>query len=91
VTVMEIRDMELVDIGVYKIRDKRARPGDNMEDVGIIEQCTVLQDLQDVPTGCALLFGLLFIMNLSYPKKLRYTLEFYQKVLMGLDGKRLKQ
>uniref|UniRef100_A0A3B1IXZ8 Uncharacterized protein n=1 Tax=Astyanax mexicanus TaxID=7994 RepID=A0A3B1IXZ8_ASTMX len=60
------------------------------EDVGIvIEGCTVLQDLGDVANGCAVLLGLIYCLNLSYPKDLRYTFDFFQKVLMELDGSKL--
>ncbi|KAL4001544.1 Fc receptor-like protein [Sarotherodon galilaeus] len=67
-----------------------AESDDSLEDVGIIiERCTVLQDLHDVASGCALLFGLIYCLNLSYPKPLCYTFEFFQKVLMGLEDKKL--
>lgn len=88
--VMEAEELERMDLGVYKIIHEGAQPDDSLEDVGIIiERCTVLQDLHDVASGCALLFGLIYCLNLSYPKPLRYTFEFFQKVLMGLEDKKL--
>ncbi|XP_039864506.1 uncharacterized protein LOC120735497 isoform X4 [Simochromis diagramma] len=88
--VMEAEELERMDLGVYKIIHEGAQPDDSLEDVGIIiERCTVLQDLHDVASGCALLFGLIYCLNLSYPKPRRYTFEFFQKVLMGLEDKKL--
>lgn len=49
----------------------------------------VLQDLRDVANGCAVLLGLIYSLNLRYPKDLTYTFKFLQKVLMHLDGNRL--
>lgn len=90
VNVMEVADLDQVHIGIYKIIREGAQPDDSLEDVGIIiEQCIVLQDLKDVATACVLLFGLIYCLNLSYPKTLRYTFEFFQKVLMGLEDKKL--
>ena len=77
-------------LGVYVVRHEGADSTDPPEDVGIvIEGCTVLQDLGDVASGCAVLLGLIYSLNLSYPKDLRYTFEFLQKVLMELDGNKL--
>ncbi|CAI5681239.1 unnamed protein product [Oreochromis niloticus] len=88
--VMDAEELERMDLGVYKIIHEGAQPDDSLEDVGIIiERCTVLQDLHDVASGCALLFGLIYCLNLSYPKPLRYTFEFFRKVLMGLEDKKL--
>lgn len=82
--------MENVVLGVYIVLQEGAEEKDPPEDVGvIIEGCTVLQDLRDVANGCAALFGWIYCLNLSYPKDLRYTFEFLQKVLMGLDGNKL--
>uniref|UniRef100_A0A667XD35 Uncharacterized protein n=1 Tax=Myripristis murdjan TaxID=586833 RepID=A0A667XD35_9TELE len=82
--------MEKAVLGIYVGGREGAEVTDPPEDVGIIvEGCAVLQDLRDMANGCACLFGLIYCLNLSYPKDLRYTFEFLQKVLMGLDGNKL--
>ncbi|GAA6233129.1 uncharacterized protein LOC115595175 [Lates japonicus] len=78
------REMEKVVLGVYTVRHEGADATDPP-----VGGCTVLQDLGDVAKGCAVLFGLICSLNLSYPKDLRYTFEFLQKVVMGLDGNKL--
>ncbi|XP_074500243.1 uncharacterized protein LOC141772766 isoform X2 [Sebastes fasciatus] len=50
----------------------------------VVEEDIVLQDLPDLPTAFAYLFGLIYALNLQYPKELRYTFETIQKVFMGL-------
>lgn len=35
------------------------------------------------------MLGVIYALNLAYPKELRYYYEFIQKVLMGLDGEKL--
>lgn len=75
---------------VSVVEHEDAYASDSLEDVGIIvEGIAVLQDLQQVSTGCALLFGLIYCLDLNYPKQLRYTFEFIQKVIMELDGSKL--
>ncbi|XP_041825356.1 uncharacterized protein LOC121629698 isoform X2 [Melanotaenia boesemani] len=84
------REMQKVVLGIYAVKREGAEQADPYADVGIlVEGCTVLQDLREVANGCAVLFGLIYCLNLSYPKDLRYTFEFLQKVVMGLDGKKL--
>ena len=77
-------------LGIYIIRNEGAELTDPPEDIGIIiEGVEVLGDLGDVATGCAVLLGLIYSLNLSYPKDLRYTFEFIQRVLMQLDSHKL--
>ncbi len=82
--------MEEMVLGIYVIRNDGAEVTDPPEDIGIIiKGVEVLGDLGDVANGCAILLGLIYSLNLSYPKDLRYTFEFIQKVLMQLDSNKL--
>ncbi len=79
-------------MGVYVVKQPGADAEDDSEDVGIIvEGVQVLQGLKDVASACALLFGIIYNLNLSYPTDLRYTFEFIQKILMELDTHRVNQ
>ncbi|XP_059208218.1 sterile alpha motif domain-containing protein 3-like [Centropristis striata] len=81
------RELDRTVIGIYVIKHPSA---ELPEDVGIIvEGVQVLSDIKDVATACALLFGTIYDLNLSYPTDLRYTFEFIQKILMELDTHRL--
>ncbi|XP_024660866.2 uncharacterized protein LOC112435975 [Maylandia zebra] len=83
-------EMEKTLIGIYVIKPEGERDLDPAEDIGIIiEGVAVLRDLPDVATAVVLLFGLIYTLNMSYPSNLRYTFEFFQKVLMGFDAKKL--
>uniref|UniRef100_A0AAZ1X5M9 Uncharacterized protein n=1 Tax=Oreochromis aureus TaxID=47969 RepID=A0AAZ1X5M9_OREAU len=80
-------EMEKTLIGIYVIKPEGERDLDPGEDIGIIiEGVAVLRGLPDVATAVVLLF---YTLNMSYPSNLRYTFEFFQKVLMGLDAKKL--
>lgn len=77
-------------MGIYVVKHPGAKAEVDPEDVGVIlEGVQVLQELKDVPNACALLFGLIYVLNLSYPSNLRYTFEFIQKIIMELDEQRL--
>ncbi|XP_055003879.1 uncharacterized protein LOC129407275 isoform X3 [Boleophthalmus pectinirostris] len=77
-------------IGIYAILHEGDDGGKEAEDVGIIiEGVTVLQELRDVATAFPLLFGLMYVLNLNYPQDLKYTFEFFQKMLMELDNKKM--
>lgn len=52
---------------------------DKVEDIGIVlEGIKVLQNLDNVTLAVAMLFGLMYALNLSYPADLRYTFEVIQ-------------
>uniref|UniRef100_A0A8P4G7J9 Uncharacterized protein n=1 Tax=Dicentrarchus labrax TaxID=13489 RepID=A0A8P4G7J9_DICLA len=82
--------MEQTVMGVYVIQQQDAQPGDDPEDRGVlIEGVEVLTGLGSIAIACALLFGLIYCLNLSYPPELKCTFEVLQKILMNLDGQRL--
>lgn len=77
-------------MGIYVIRKQGVDITEKPEDIGIaIEGVVVLNDLGNVACACALLFGLIYALNLSYPSNLKFTFEVFQKLLMNLDGNKL--
>ncbi len=79
-------------MGIYVIRAEGAGPGDEPTDVGVVlEGMEVLPNLKNVTLGCVMLFGLIYALNLNYPKDLKCTFEVFQKVLMELDTTKLSQ
>ncbi|XP_033468481.1 uncharacterized protein LOC117247925 isoform X2 [Epinephelus lanceolatus] len=64
--------------------DNSAAPQSVVSVAVVVEEEIVLQDLPDLPTAFAYLFGLIYALNLKYPKDLRYTFETVQKVFMEL-------
>ncbi|XP_071800991.1 uncharacterized protein [Asterias amurensis] len=55
----------------------------------VLEGDEVLKEVKDLSKACCLLFGLIYSLNLHYPKKYRYLFEVIQKIFMKLDGDRL--
>lgn len=83
--------METV-FGVFVIRREGAELDDGPEDVSIIlEGVEVLNELGNVPVAVAMLFALVYALNLSYPPEWKYTFEALQKLITGLDGQRLSK
>ncbi|XP_058500363.1 uncharacterized protein LOC131469446 [Solea solea] len=84
------REIAQTTMGLYVIQKEGADEEGKPEDVGVvIEGVELLCNLGSVSFGCAMLFGLIYTLNLSYPQELKFTFEFFQKVLMNLDGNRL--
>ncbi|KAL6474683.1 hypothetical protein MHYP_G00157230 [Metynnis hypsauchen] len=74
-------------IYVFKQRDASQEP-----DIGIVlEGQVVLQELDNVALATAMLFGLMYALNLNYPPDLKYTFEVLQKVVMELEGTTLSK
>ncbi|XP_062381321.1 uncharacterized protein LOC134069374 [Sardina pilchardus] len=49
----------------------------------ILEESIAVEDLPDTPTALAYLLGLLYALNIPYPKHLKYTFETLQKSIPG--------
>lgn len=77
-------------MGIYVICHEGAQEEDEPEEVGVvIEGVELLSNLRSISFAFTMLFGLIYTLNLSYPQELKHTFEFFQKVLMTLDGNRL--
>ncbi|XP_071361701.1 uncharacterized protein [Trachinotus anak] len=78
--------MEQTVMGVYVIQKEGAEAGDGPEDISVlIEGVEVLSGLGETAIAYALLFGLIYCLNLSYPPELKCTFEVLQKILLKLD------
>ena len=51
----------------------------------VVEGTEVLDNCRSVAKACLLLMGIIYAMNLSYPPKMKYTFEVFQKLLLELD------
>ncbi len=49
----------------------------------------MMTGLAGVAKACVFLLALIYAINLSYPKELRYSFEFFQKILLELDSGKL--
>ncbi|KAL3041426.1 hypothetical protein OYC64_019593 [Pagothenia borchgrevinki] len=76
-------------MGVYVINKDGGEPG-HYDDVGIfVEGLIILDNIGSVARACAIMLGVIYTLNMAYPKELRYYYEFIQKVLLQMDGERL--
>lgn len=77
-------------MGIYVVKHEFAEATDDPEDVGIVlESVEALSGLGNVAMATAMLLGLIYSLNLTYPKELRYTFEVLQKVILELDSNNL--
>ena len=84
--------MDQTVLGIFAIKREGAEPTDGLADTGIIiEGVEVLHDLGNVANALAILFGLMYSLDLSYPTNQKYTFEVLQKLVMELDGNKLSK
>lgn len=90
---MLYKDNEEFDAGIENhmmkiaiIGDRSTGP-DNWMTAIVVEGTKCLAE-KDIARCCALLMGVIYALNLSYYKKLKYTFEVFQKLFLDLDGLR---
>ncbi|XP_051803243.1 sterile alpha motif domain-containing protein 3-like isoform X2 [Acanthochromis polyacanthus] len=77
-----------LDSRVMKILVTKGDPAsDPSSAIIMIEGTEVLQGL-DVPRACALLMGLIYALNLSYPRELKHTCKVFQKLFLKIDDQK---
>uniref|UniRef100_A0AAV2KC71 Uncharacterized protein n=1 Tax=Knipowitschia caucasica TaxID=637954 RepID=A0AAV2KC71_KNICA len=86
----EEAEMELsrASMAVFVIREE----DDSLQphEIGVvIDGVKVLNMLPSVAHACAMLFGLMYVLNLSYPGELKHMFEALQKLFMEIDPKKM--
>ncbi|XP_049428835.1 uncharacterized protein LOC125886568 isoform X3 [Epinephelus fuscoguttatus] len=89
----ETEESEEPDIGdtpiaiVTMVRERSASPVhfSPVSTAIVVEDEFIIRDIATFADAYVLLFGLVYVLHLDYPKKLLGTFTFIQKVVMGLD------
>uniref|UniRef100_A0A4W5MGH3 Uncharacterized protein n=1 Tax=Hucho hucho TaxID=62062 RepID=A0A4W5MGH3_9TELE len=79
-----------VEIGIFVVVDGAAAddpmPADNVDVALVIEEQVIIHELHNVPSTFATLIGLLYCLNMDYPKCLRYAFEVVQKIFLKIGA-----
>ena len=82
------RDLEQLTVAVFAIPKIGEGLQEPPEDVGIVnEGVEVVHGLTSVASACALLLGLLYALNLAYPKHLCFTFGVLKKIIVQFEHK----
>ncbi|XP_041934950.1 uncharacterized protein LOC121697482 isoform X2 [Alosa sapidissima] len=74
-------------MGILEVTDSSTNSGPYPTVVNVavvLEEEVVMDNLGDFTNALMMLFGLLYALNMEYPKDLRYTFEAVQKILLNL-------
>ncbi|KAI5087271.1 sterile alpha motif domain-containing protein 3-like [Silurus meridionalis] len=67
-----------------------ASTSNSPKNIGIvIEGVEVITGLGDIARACSVLLGLTYVLNLDYPRQLKYTFEVFQKHFLKLNDSKL--
>ncbi|KAL7873971.1 hypothetical protein SRHO_G00049410 [Serrasalmus rhombeus] len=74
-------------MGILEVVKESADPSRSLVNVAVVlEEEVVMDNLPDYTDVFILLFGLLYVINIEYPKDLKYTFEVVQKVFLHLGN-----
>jgi hypothetical protein len=63
------------------------KQGEDLLDISVVlEEQIILHGIKDYSHAVVMLMGLLYALNIDYPKELQYTFEVIQKVLMNIGS-----
>nr|XP_054606034.1 sterile alpha motif domain-containing protein 3-like isoform X1 [Nothobranchius furzeri] len=72
-------------VGILVLEDVSEPLPSFFVDVAIVlEANIVIRHLRDLPNAFMTLMGLMYVLNLNYPKDMKYTFEVIQRLFMGL-------
>ncbi|XP_062320482.1 uncharacterized protein LOC134022749 [Osmerus eperlanus] len=76
-------------MGILEVTDSSTNSANpKVVDVAVIlEEEVVMDNLGDLTNALMILFGLLFALNMEYPKDLKYTFEAVQKIILNMGEK----
>ncbi|KAG1948923.1 hypothetical protein F2P79_011815 [Pimephales promelas] len=84
------REFEKTTMAFFVIRESDALS--RVLDISIaIEGVEVLKELPTVACACAMMFGLVYALNLKYPEGLKYTFEAFQIIIMDIESKQMSR
>ncbi|XP_042259681.1 uncharacterized protein LOC121891034 [Thunnus maccoyii] len=85
-----LEELEQLVVAITAITKAGASASDSLKDIGtIIEEVEVNTGLEGIARVCSLLLGLIYALNLDYPRQLKYTFEVLQKLFLELDASKL--
>ncbi|CAL8318205.1 unnamed protein product [Merluccius merluccius] len=83
-------ELENAAMAIFVLRDDDALSPPM--DIGlVVDGVEVLNDLSSIASSCAMLFGLTYALNLSYPVELKYTFETFKKIIMDIESRQMSR
>ncbi|KAI5607349.1 sterile alpha motif domain-containing protein 3-like, partial [Silurus asotus] len=85
-----LEELEQVIMAITVTPKPRASTSNSPKNIRIIiEGMEVITGLGDIARACSVLLGLTYVLNLDYPRQLKYTFEVFQKLILELDDSKL--
>lgn len=82
------QEFSQVPVGILRVMTEDSPPVINTTEI-ILEGQIVMDEIPTMSLGLCLLFGLMYALHLDYPKCMKHTFEFIQKVLLTLGKQKL--